>query len=67
VGEQLQKQILLEERRQTTLIGPAPCFFARIGGYYRWQIVLRGPAPETLVRTLRLNDWRVEVEPVSML
>ncbi len=67
VGEQLQKQILLEERRQTTLIGPAPCFFARIGGYYRWQIVLRGPAPETLVRTLRLNDWRVELEPVSLL
>ena len=39
-----------EERRATELIGPAPCFFSRLAGLYRWQIVLRGPDPASLLR-----------------
>jgi primosomal protein N' (replication factor Y) len=54
-------------RVQTDLIGPAPCFFARMGGLHRWQIILRGPQPESLVRGLKMDGWRVEVEPVSLL
>jgi primosomal protein N' (replication factor Y) len=60
---------------QTDLIGPAPCFFTRIDGLHRWQIVLRGPQPEALVKELKLENaaldaskgWRVEVEPVNLL
>jgi primosomal protein N' (replication factor Y) len=54
-----------------TMIGPVPSFFAKIGGYHRWQIVLRGADPvsilreDTLVRALM--DWRVEVDPISLL
>jgi primosomal protein N' (replication factor Y) len=55
----------------TTVIGPVPSFFARIGGYYRWQIVLRGPDPASLLRgdpvSRWLVDWRVEVDPISLL
>jgi primosomal protein N' (replication factor Y) len=57
--------------KQTTMIGPVPSFFAKLGGYYRWQIILRGPDPvsvlreETAARWLR--DWRVEVDPISLL
>ena len=29
----------------TDFIGPVPCFFAKVGGWYRWQIVVRGPDP----------------------
>jgi primosomal protein N' (replication factor Y) len=57
--------------KQTTMIGPAPSFFARIGGSYRWQIILRGPDPVSLLREDSvprwLIDWRVEVDPISLL
>jgi primosomal protein N' (replication factor Y) len=57
--------------KQTTMIGPVPSFFARIGGYHRWQIILRGPDPLSVLRDdaleRRLVDWRVEVDPISLL
>jgi primosomal protein N' (replication factor Y) len=55
----------------TTVIGPVPSFFAKIGGYYRWQIILRGSDPVSVLREDRitrwLSDWRVEVDPISLL
>lgn len=53
--------------RQTELIGPVPCFFAKENGEYRWQVVLRGPNPTAVLKDLRLNDWRVEVDPINIL
>lgn len=57
--------------KQTTMIGPVPSFFAKLGGYYRWQIILRGPDPASVLResTLArwLTAWRVEVDPISLL
>jgi primosomal protein N' (replication factor Y) len=57
--------------KQTTMIGPVPSFFAKLGGYYRWQIILRGPDPVAVLRddtiARRLVDWRVEVDPISLL
>jgi primosomal protein N' (replication factor Y) len=57
--------------KQTTMIGPVPSFFAKIGGYYRWQIILRGQDPVPVLRddqvTRWLIDWRVEVDPISLL
>ncbi|NWG07970.1 MAG: primosomal protein N' [Chloroflexi bacterium] len=51
----------------SAIIGPVPCFFAKVGGSYRWQIVLRGSNPKEIVRGLRLEGWRVEVDPISLL
>jgi primosomal protein N' (replication factor Y) len=56
-----------EERRATRLIGPAPCFFQRIGGLYRWQLILCGPQPVSLLRGRPLGEWRVEVDPQGLL
>ncbi len=53
--------------QQISVIGPVPCFFWKQDGQYRWQIVLRGSNPRELVRGLKLDGWRVEVEPVSLL
>ncbi len=50
-----------------SVIGPVPCFFAKVGGYYRWQIVLRGSNPRELLRDVRLDGWRMEVDPISLL
>jgi primosomal protein N' len=51
----------------STVIGPVPSFFAKVGGYYRWQIILRGSNPKEILRGLRLDGWRVEVDPISLL
>ncbi len=67
MAEQLRAWIKEQGLRQTELVGPAPCFFARISGQYRWQIVLRGPDPASLLRGRNLGDWRIEVNPPSLL
>ena len=51
----------------STVIGPVPCFFAKVGGYYRWQVILRGSNPKESLRGIRLDGWRVEVDPISLL
>ena len=56
-----------EGRTETSLIGPVPAFFSRLGGYYRWQILVRGPDPASLLRGRASSNWRVEVEPISLL
>jgi primosomal protein N' (replication factor Y) len=57
--------------KQITMIGPVPSFFAKLGGYYRWQIVLRGPDPASILREGSVarwfTTWRVEVDPISLL
>jgi primosomal protein N' (replication factor Y) len=53
--------------RATEIIGPAPCFFTRMGGYYRWQMILRGPDPASVLKNKDIGDCRVEVDPISLL
>ncbi len=54
-------------RTETTIIGPVPCFFAKENGLFRWQIIVRGPDPLSLLRNRVPVGWRVEVDPVSLL
>lgn len=49
------------------MIGPAPCFFSRLDGKYRWQIVLRGDGFASLLDGRRFEHWRIEVDPASLL
>ncbi len=69
MAERLREEIAAQGRRATSLIGPVPCFFARLGGVYRWHVIVRGPQPESIVRPLLPlpDNWRVEIEPVSLL
>ena len=52
---------------KSTVIGPVPCFFSKVAGLYRWQIILRGSNPKEMLRDVKLDDWRVEVDPISLL
>ncbi len=54
-------------RHSTDMIGPVPCFYSRLDGYYRWQIILRGPDPKSILVDENLGDWRVETNPQSLL
>lgn len=50
------------------LIGPTPCFFSRIDGRYRWQIVIRANDPRTLLADVTLpHGWRIDIDPVGLL
>jgi primosomal protein N' (replication factor Y) len=48
-GEKLAAYITEADLRQTELIGPAPCYYQKRGGMYRWQALLRGPNPARLL------------------
>lgn len=67
LADQLKERIQSERRVETSIIGPVPCFFSRQNGAYRWQIVLRGPDPLTLLGGSLPGGWRVEVDPLSLL
>ncbi|MBI3536471.1 MAG: primosomal protein N', partial [Chloroflexi bacterium] len=50
------------------LIGPAPAFFRKERGEYRYQILARGENPHALVEEIAFPlGWRVDVDPVSVL
>jgi len=51
----------------TDLIGPVPCFYDRVNGEYRWQIIVRGPNPAAVLRGRSLENWRIEIDPASLL
>lgn len=54
------------------LIGPAPCFFKRLRGRWRWQIIVRAPCPATeLERLLDMasipHGWQFDLDPLDVL
>lgn len=67
LADRLKVRLEAEGRHQTEMIGPVPCFFEKENGEHRWQIILRGPDPASLLRDVRFADWRVEIDPISLL
>lgn len=67
LAQQIKTWLREEDRRATELIGPAPCFYSRRDGQYRWQLILRGPQPASLLAGRKLGDWRIEVDPQALL
>lgn len=64
----LRDALAREGLPMTNILGPAPPFFARLRGRYRWQIILRHPAPPAFLGEIQIPDgWHVEIDPVSML
>ena len=50
------------------VVGPSPAYVPRVRGRWRWQLLLRGRDPGTLVRDFVLpSNWVVDVDPVSLL
>lgn len=50
------------------VLGPAPAFFPRFRGYYRWQILIKSPQPAGLLGDMPIPfGWRVDVDPISLL
>ncbi len=72
-----QAQVMAHRLRQrcaqlglpgTEVLGPAPSFFGRLRGKYRWQLLVRGAHARTLVRETPPGiGWEVDVDPASVL
>lgn len=66
VANMLAREFLDEQQRQE-MIGPVPCYFEKIRGDYRWQIVLRAENPLGLIPENLPPGWSVDVDPVTLL
>jgi len=54
--------------RSTRLAGPTPAYFSKIRGEWRWQILVKGPNPLSLIRDHHPGpEWIVEVDPPVIL
>lgn len=52
----------------TEIIGPAPAYFGKLRGKYRWQLVVRGSHARELVRETPPGfGWEVDVDPATVL
>jgi primosomal protein N' (replication factor Y) len=68
VAAELDAYLARRGAGRESIIGPAPCFFARVAGMHRWHIVVRADDPASLLRDFPLPpDWRIDVDPVNLL
>lgn len=67
MADSLNTEISDRKMRQTSLIGPVPAYYRKIGGQFRWQIILRGPNPLPLLDGLPLRSWLVQIDPTDLL
>ncbi len=68
MGRTLRDRIRIEGLPMTTLIGPAPAFFYRRRGRYRWQIIVRHFSPADFLRRIEFPPgWQVEIDPLDLL
>jgi primosomal protein N' (replication factor Y) (superfamily II helicase) len=51
------------------VLGPTPAFYERLGGNYRWQLVVKSRQRSDLVHIARTMppSWQADVDPVSLL
>ncbi len=63
------RQLLIDQQlTDTTLIGPAPCFFSKIDRHYRWHVLLRGTNPMAVFADFKLQPgWHLDIDPVDVL
>lgn len=65
---QLQDRVDALADPEPRLLGPAPCYAARVRGRHRWQLVARAERLEPLLEDLVLQPgWTIDVDPVSLL
>ena len=63
------KEILAQPRYESSsLIGPVPCFFARIDRRYRWHALICGAETRAILRQLSIKpQWQVDLDPIDVL
>ena len=57
----------VEQGSGVTVVGPAPAYIARRADRWRFNVVLRGADPVTLLGDGVDAPWSVDVDPESLL
>jgi primosomal protein N' (replication factor Y) len=53
-----------------SILGPTPAFYERQRDNYRWQLVIKSPKREFLIKTVELTpktNWQTDLDPTSLL
>jgi len=61
------RALAAERGRRVEVIGPAPAYIARRAERWRWNVVLRGADPVTILDGGLGPPWSVDVDPESLL
>ncbi len=66
--QELEKRLVQESITTLRLSGPLPCYYSKLGGWHRWQILIIGEQPQKFLshQTLR-RGWRIEINPINLL
>lgn len=68
VATELRVQRDAAGRSDPDILGPTPAFISRMRGEYRWQVLMRGRNPASLLANFRLGErWHLDVDPASLL
>jgi primosomal protein N'' len=63
IGDKFRQWIL---PHHLEMIGPVPCFYARMAGQYRWQILLKGESFQPFLAEHPLAAWATRQVPVEL-
>jgi primosomal protein N' (replication factor Y) len=68
----LERHIRAQGLEGVSLIGPAPCFWGRLRGRWRWHILVRAPTHGNALQVLLDHvavppGWRIDVDPQDVL
>jgi primosomal protein N' (replication factor Y) (superfamily II helicase) len=66
MGDRLRARAA-ERRLDVSVVGPAPAYIARRADRWRWNLVLRGTSPVTLLEDALDRTWSIDVDPESLL
>ena len=68
LAQKIQALIDTQELDDSSVIGPAPCFFTKIDTLYRWHVLIRSSDPASLVRQLGYQQGvYVDVDTIDVL
>lgn len=64
---------IVRSNNKIEITGPSPCFYPKIRGKYRWQILIKSKKEgqafvsfKNILKTLP-EDWIIDVEPITLL
>ncbi len=69
-AQELARSLKSNLDKDVTILGPTPAFYERQRDNYRWQLTIKSPKREHLIRALSLvpkTHWQSELDPTSLL
>lgn len=59
----------LRKKQQVEVLGPTPAFYERLGGNFRWQIIVKSNRRHVLVDIAKglPSGWQFDLDPLSLL